>query len=70
MWMLYATTGARRGEVVGLSWDDIDLRAGKVSIGWTLGVVGSKPTWKERPKTKAGERVMSLDPATIAALEK
>jgi integrase len=30
-WMLFATTGMRRGEVAGLRWIDIDLAAGRVT---------------------------------------
>ncbi len=67
-WLLFATTGMRRGEVAGLAWPDIDLEAGKVRIEWTLGVVDAKATWKRRAKSEAGERVMSLDPATVETL--
>ena len=67
-WLLFATTGAREGEVCGLTWDDLDLDAGWVRVDWTLGVIRGKLTWKPRPKSKAGERLMALDPATVAAL--
>lgn len=68
MWLLFATTGMRRGEVAGLAWADVDLLAAQVRITWTLGVVQNKPTWKPRPKSAAGERLMALDPMTIQAL--
>lgn len=67
-WLLFATTGMRRGEVAGLTWSDLDLDAGTVRVDWTLGAVDSKPTWKPRPKSVAGERTMALDPATVDAL--
>lgn len=67
-WLLWSTTGMRRGEVAGLAREDLDLNAGTVRITWTLGVVDSKATWKRRPKTDASERVMALDPATVGAL--
>jgi integrase len=67
-WLLFATTGMRRGEVAGLTWPDLDLDGGTARIEWTLGVVDSKPTWKPRPKSEAGERSMSLDPSTVQAL--
>ena len=67
-WLLFATTGARLGEVAGLTWDDLDLDAGWMRVDWTLGHVGHKMTWKPRPKSRAGERTMALDPATVAAL--
>jgi integrase len=67
-WLLWSTTGMRRGEVAGLAHDDLDLDAATVRVTWTLGVVDSKPTWKRRPKSEASERVMALDPATVDAL--
>ena len=67
-WLLFATTGAREGEVAGLTWADLDLEAGWLRIDWTLGTAGHRLTWKQRPKSKAGERTMALDPATVAAL--
>jgi integrase len=67
-WLLFATTGARAGEVAGLTWSDLDLDGGWVRVEWTLGAVGHELTWKVRPKSRAGERVMALDPATVAAL--
>lgn len=70
LWLLFATTGMRRGEAVGLTWDDLDLEVGTVSVEWTLGVVDKKATWKPVPKSAAGERTMSLDPATVAALRR
>lgn len=68
MWLLFATTGMRRGEVARLAWGDVDLLAAQVRITRTLGVVQNKPTWKLRPKSAAGERLMALDPMTIQAL--
>ena len=68
MWLLFATTGMRRGEVLGLAWDDLDLTAGAVRIRWTLGTVQGEVTWKPLPKTRAGERTLALDPATVDAL--
>lgn len=66
-WLLFATTGMRRGEVAGLAWEDLDVDAGRLRVTRTLGDVDNKPTWK-RPKTDAGARTMALDPATVDAL--
>ena len=30
-WLLFATTGMRRGEVAGLRWPDVDLHTGRIS---------------------------------------
>jgi integrase len=67
-WLLFATTGARTGEVAGLTWEDLDLDHGWMRVDWSLGHVGHRLTWKPRPKSRAGERTMALDPATVAAL--
>ncbi len=56
LWLLAATSGMRRGELLGLRWRGVDLGAA------TLSVVESK--------TAAGRRVVDLDPATIAALKR
>jgi integrase len=67
-WLLLATTGMRRGEVAGLAWEDLDLGAGRLRVAWTLGVVESRATWKSSPKSRAGERIMAVDPVTVEAL--
>ncbi len=67
-WLLFATTGDREGEIAGLTWADLDLDAGWMRVDWTFGVVAGQLTWKPRPKSEAGERVMALDPATVDAL--
>lgn len=67
-WLLFATTGMRRGEVAGLTREDLDLEEGRLRVSWTLGLVENKPTWKPAAKSAAGERTMALDPATVDAL--
>ncbi|MGI8874302.1 MAG: site-specific integrase [Egibacteraceae bacterium] len=67
-WLLFATTGMRRGEVAGLTWSDLDLDRAYLRVSFTLGVVDGKATWKPRPKSRAGKRTMALDPATVEAL--
>jgi integrase len=67
-WLLFVTTGMRRGEVAGLAWDDLDLDSGMLTVNWQLGILDSRPTLKPRPKSRAGARTMALDPATVDAL--
>ncbi len=67
-WLLFVTTGMRRGEVAGLAREDLDLDRGSLRVDWTLGMVDGKLTWKSRPKSRAGQRVIALDPATVEAL--
>jgi integrase len=68
-WRLVAQTGMRRGEVVGLRWEDIDLDAGRVTISHTRVMVGYNVRTSQ-PKTDSGNRSFQLDPATVAALRK
>jgi integrase len=66
-WMLFATTGMRRGEVAGLRWIDVDLAAGRVTPRKPRVEVNYKVHVSE-PKTAKGKRSLALDPTTAAAL--
>ena len=58
--LLAATTGTRRGEVLGLHWRDVDLDAARVSIRHTLITVGYELAWST-PKT---DRAAATSPST------
>ena len=64
-----ALTGARRGELVALKWDDINDRRGEVVIRRALSVDDTGLTYHHPGKTgRRGHRVLSLDPHTVAML--
>jgi integrase len=65
--LLAATTGMRRGEVLGLHWCDVDLDAARISIRHALITVRYELAWST-PKTDRGRRTVALDPATVEAL--
>ncbi len=67
VWLLFCTTGMRRGEVAGLSWSNVDLDAGVISVVDTLVTVDSKAI-RGTPKTRKGRRRIAVDDATVAAL--
>lgn len=72
-WWLLATTGMRRGEVMGLRWQDIDLDAGTLLINRTLITTdvqrkGEPGMTFGTPKTAKGRRRVALDPTTVTAL--
>ncbi len=67
LWLLLATTGMRRGEVLGLRWDDVDFKARRVAVRRTRVVAGYECQVSE-PKTRRGRRLITLDPATAATL--
>lgn len=61
-----ATTGMRRGEALGLRWEDIDLETGRVAIRRARIAVDHQAV---AGKTKTGRsRVIELDARTVAVL--
>jgi integrase len=67
IWRLVASTGMRRGEVLGLRWSEVDLLDRKVRIIRARVSDGSRMV-ESLPKTRAGRRTISLDPVTRDAL--
>jgi integrase len=68
-WTLALTTGARRGELLGLAWDDVDLDAGTVTIRQALRR-GAKGGYELGPtKTTASVRTVRLGPSARTALK-
>ena len=68
LWMLAITTGMRRGELCGLPWSDLDLKAGRVTISQARVSVGYKVV-TTTPKSKSSKRSFALDPDTVSALK-
>lgn len=64
---LAATTGMRRGEVLGLRWADIDFKTARVSVSHTVLNIAYEIT-QGTPKTTRGRRTIALDPTTVAVL--
>jgi integrase len=67
LYRLILLRGLRRGEAIGLHWDDADLDAGFIRVTRTVLLVGKDVT-EGTPKSKAGERVLWLDAGTVALL--
>ncbi len=68
LWLTLITTGIRRGEAMGLRWQDVDLRARTLAVRQTRVLHGYQPLLSS-PKTKKGKRMVALDPATVACLQ-
>ena len=66
--VLAATTGMRRGEVMGVRWSDIDFDSNMLSIVQTITTVDYQPV-VSTPKTKRSRRVVFLDEQTIGVLK-
>lgn len=70
MWLLAATTGMRRSELLGVRRESLDLDDAKtVALDDTLISVDGRAEESDG-KSEAGERVISLDAFTVAALRK
>ena len=63
LWAVLATTGMRRGEALGLKWDDVELDKCQVMIRRGLVIAGTK-VLEAPPKTSAGGRLVVLHPTT------
>jgi integrase len=67
-YVLLATTGMRRGEVLGLRWSDVDLQHGRPSISQTITTMYDAvligPT-----KSNRSRRNVSLDPESVSVLK-
>ena len=53
---LLISTGMRFGEAAALSWDDVDLKNGKISIHKTTTTIRGSVIIQDRPKTENGVR--------------
>lgn len=68
LWLLAATTGLRRGEVLGLDWDAVKFEAQRLEVDQTLVVVDGKPVIRSEAKTASSRRSVELDAQTVRAL--
>jgi integrase len=66
--LLAATTGMRRGEVLGLRWSVVDLDAGLLRVVVTLQKSRGVDAEYVSPKTDRSRRTISLPPSTVARL--
>jgi integrase len=62
------TTGMRRGELLGLRWSDIDIKAARLTVNQSLERVKGKTVFKS-PKTTTSRRTITLPALTIEALK-
>jgi integrase len=65
--LVAATTGMRRGELLGLRWSDVDLKAARLTVNQSLERLKGKTTFKS-PKTQGSRRTITLPALTVEAL--
>ncbi len=68
LYLVAATTGMRRGEVLGLRWKDLDLEAATAAVNQTVISVAYDVQFST-PKTKSGHRSVSLDARTVRVIQ-
>jgi len=66
---LLVYTGIRRGELLALRWDAVDLEKAEIRILWSLGR-RSNGLHLSKPKTVHGNRTVSIDASTVAVLRR
>jgi integrase len=70
LWRLALLTGMRRGELLGLKWDDVDIDKRTLAVRRTLSR-GKGGTWElGQPKTTSGRRSITLPDSCVSALRK
>ena len=68
LWHTLAMTGMRRGEGLGLRWEDVDFANARLAVRRALIPSGREVVVSE-PKTARGRRSIALDPETVEVLK-
>jgi integrase len=66
-YVLVLVLGLRKGEVIGIPWDAVDLDKGELDVSWQLQRVGGKLLHRET-KTEASDATLPLPGICVAAL--
>jgi integrase len=66
--MLALSSGMRRGELLALRWQDVDLDAGLVRVERSLEETDAGGLRFKAPKTKQGRRSITIPPSTVTDL--
>ena len=67
LFLLELTTGLRRGEILALTWSDLNFETGELHISKQATLVSGKITISE-PKTKAAFRTIILPPVMVEVI--
>lgn len=69
LYELMLVTGIRRGEAIGLRWEDVDLDGGALLVVQQITEVRGRSV-VGTPKTKRGTRLVPIDDGTVALLRR
>jgi integrase len=67
-WRLAATTGMRRGELLGLTWRELDFERSRLRVSQQVIPTKGGATFGP-PKSRRSERTIALDAVTVEALD-
>ena len=67
---LFLITGARRGELLGLKWDNVDFTGNKIYICNNILYAPDKGIYEDTPKTDTSKRFITLPAETMQLLRK
>ena len=68
--LLALDSGCRRGEITGLTWNDIDFEKGTININKTTQYVSGYGTFEKTTKSDTSNRIIYIAPTTIEILKK
>ncbi|GLZ04828.1 hypothetical protein Acsp03_22940 [Actinomadura sp. NBRC 104412] len=67
-YVLILVLGLRRGEMLGLRWEDVDLDKGELTVGWQLQRINGRLLHRET-KTESSDAVLPLLDICVTALQ-
>lgn len=66
---LLIITGCRRGEIAGLTWEDVDFRQNTIHVHNNLVYLSATGIYADTPKTETSKRVISVPAETMQMLK-
>ncbi len=67
--LLALDSGCRRGEITGLTWEDIDFKNCSININKTTQYVPDYGIFEKEPKSETSNRIIYIAPTTIQLLK-